>query len=489
MKINLKEKNKSVEWNFVFYMLRTLMSLLYPLVTFSYTSRILGVEAIGNFNFVRSFSHFFVLIALLGVGRYGSREGAKIRENEIEFSRLAHELFFISFIATFIVVIIYDVCIFSLPNLQDYRQLLLIFTLTILLNEQLGLEWVYTANENFTYIAIRAVLFQIFGIAALFLFVKTPDDLWKYALIYIFATYGSVLLNYVNVRRYIYIRWLGNYHIVCHLKSLMYLMAVNISTSVYSDLDSVMLGLLSNDFAVGIYTAAVKLNRIVNSLISCFGTVAMPKLSYYYGNGRIREFNSLVKKGYSIVFMLSVPICVGMFMLSGEFIQLLSGNEFSAAGITAKILSPIILFIPFSSLTKEEVFIPMKKENFVLVVSFLGAGVNVITNSLLIPHFAENGAAVATVFAEGTVAVVSIVCARKVLHVSEIFAGYWRYWFAAVPIILIRYVGTWFTHSTIGVILFTVLFSAISYFIILWLLGDQLVRSTWSGITKLIKER
>lgn len=485
--MDLNRKKKSVEWNFVLYMFRRLMSLIYPLITFSYASQVLGVEALGNFNFARSFSQCFALVALMGIGRYGNREGAKIRNDKEAFSRLAHELFFISFIATFSITIIYGICVFSLPGLQAYRQMLLILMLSVIFNTQFGLEWVYTANEDFTYITVRAVLLQILGIVALFVFVKTPEDLWKYALIHVFATCGTAIFNYLNAHRYIYWRWIGNYHILYHLKSLLYLMAVNISVSIYSDLDTIMLGFLSNDYIVGIYTAAVKLNRIVNQLITCFGTVAMPKLSYYYGNGKNKEFYALANEGYHIVFMLSIPIFVGMFLLSGEFILLLCGDEFISAAVTAKILAPIILLIPFSTLTKDGIFIPMKRESTVLVISLFGAVANVAANSFLIPSFAENGAAVATLLAEGTVALVCVIRGRKVLRFSEIFAGYWKYWAAAGSIVFIKCAVSLFINSTLGVVVCTIFFSVVSYFLILWLLKDQLVRSIWSDITRFIK--
>lgn len=179
-----------------------------------------------------------------------------------------------------------------------------------------------------------------------------------------------------------------------------------VSIELYTVLDTTMLGFLQGDIAVGKYTAAIKVNKLANTIITSVGVVLIPRLSYYVGHGEFKIMKALIDKTYNFVFLLSVPAAIGLFSLSDNIIRLFSGSEFSSAGFTMRLMVPIVLFIPFSVVTNQQTFVPMEKENLILISTLLGAITNFIFNLLLIPRYSENGAAVATVLAEMIVAMV-----------------------------------------------------------------------------------
>ena len=82
--------------------LQTLLNLIFPLITFPYVSRVLSVSGMGKYNFANSIISYFVLIAGLGISRYAVREGAKIREDKLQFSKFASRIFSINLCSTLI---------------------------------------------------------------------------------------------------------------------------------------------------------------------------------------------------------------------------------------------------------------------------------------------------------------------------------------------------------------------------------------------------
>ena len=46
-----------------------------------------------------------------------------------------------------------------------------------------------------------------------------------------------------------------------------------------------MLGAMKGDKATGIYTAAVKINSVINTLLNTISATILPRVSYYLGNG------------------------------------------------------------------------------------------------------------------------------------------------------------------------------------------------------------
>lgn len=427
-------KEKSIYVNYIFNMMKTFSSLLFPVITFTYSARILGADGVGQVNFAKSIITYFAMFAMLGMNYYGTREAAKVRDDPAKLSRFVQEMLLINGCTTVLSYILLWVTLFTVPRFQNYKTLLLINSVAILL-QGMGMEWLYQALEEYRYISLRSIAFQIIALAAMFLFVRSREDVIPYAIVQVTATYGSYVLNFFHARKYVHFRRIyGPYHIAKHMKPLLYLTAMLVSVELYTVLDSTMLGIFQGDASVGMYTAAVKINKLVNTVITAAGVVLIPRLSYYIGCNEMQKVRQLVIKAYNYMFLLSVPAAVGLFMLSDEIIRLFSGSEFAAAGVTMRLLTPIVLVIPFSITTNQQTFIPMGKEKLMLFATSLGAVSNLMCNWYLIPQYAENGAAAATVLAESVVAVVSGINASRYFNMKEVFAVYWQYWAAALPI-------------------------------------------------------
>ena len=95
-------KVPSLKQNIALNLFRTLLSLLFPVITFPYASRILLPGGIGRVAFARSFVDYFIIIATLGISTYGIRETAKVRDNRQELSKISREIITINMISTVI---------------------------------------------------------------------------------------------------------------------------------------------------------------------------------------------------------------------------------------------------------------------------------------------------------------------------------------------------------------------------------------------------
>ena len=70
-------KKRSIKLNAILNGFRSILNILFPVITFPYVSRILSVKGIGIYNFSSSIVSYFLLIAALGINTYAIREGAK----------------------------------------------------------------------------------------------------------------------------------------------------------------------------------------------------------------------------------------------------------------------------------------------------------------------------------------------------------------------------------------------------------------------------
>ncbi len=393
------------------------MGLLFPLITFPYASRILLPSGIGKVNFANSIVSYFAMLSGLGINIYAIREAAKRRDDNDALSKFSKEIFYLNMISTVVSYILFFIALFTVTKLSNYKALLLISSTTILF-KTLGINWLYNAEEEFEYITVRSIIFQILSLFFLFIFVKTKEDYLQYAAMGVLSTVGSNICNFIHSRKYINWRKKYDLNIRPHLKPIFIFFGMALVTSIYSILDTSMLGFLSTDEQVGFYTAAIKLNRMVLTLITASAGVLLPRLSYYIENGRNDEFVKLFNKALRYVVYLSVPSAVGLCLLSYPLTMLFSGKNYLPAVLPMKVITPILVMISISGTIGIQLFASIGKERYTLLTAVAGACINFTCNSLLIPKYGALGAAIGTVMAETTVTTLQIVLARKYMYVK-----------------------------------------------------------------------
>ena len=377
------------------------MNLAFPVITFPYASRILAPEGIGKINFANSVVAFFVTLALLGTNSYATREAAKIRDDKYALSKFTKEILFINIFSTVFSYLFFFILVFTVKKFENYTVLLLICSIKIFFMI-FGMDWLYAATEEFQYITIRSIIFQIISIVFLFLFVRSPNDLYWYALFGILSAVGSNICNFIHSRLYVDLSIHCKLEVSKHLKYIFTFFGMTLVANVYAVLDTTMLGFLTNDTQVGYYSAATKIVKMIIGILTSLATVLLPRLSYCIEKQDKNVFSSLLEKSMSVFWLLSMPMTVGIFLLTTPLLSTFSGTQFLDAQIPMKIISPLVFIISTASLLGSPLS-AMRKEKISLVAVICGAITNVTLNFCLIPKYGVSGAAIGTVVAESIV--------------------------------------------------------------------------------------
>ena len=192
---------KSLKTNAFLNTLKTVLTLFFPLITFPYSSRVLGPENIGKVNFAQSVVSYFAIIASLGISTYATREAAKVRDDREKLSQISSEIFIINLISTVIAYVLLVASLIFVRKFDDYR-LLIIICSTLIVFTTVGMGWLYQAVEDYLYITVRSLAFQIISVILLFTLVKSKDDYLWYASINIISNVGANILNFIHARKY-----------------------------------------------------------------------------------------------------------------------------------------------------------------------------------------------------------------------------------------------------------------------------------------------
>lgn len=471
-------KKKSLGINALLNSLQNLLNLIFPLITFPYISRVLSVNSVGKYNFSSSIISYFLLLAAPGISTFAVREGSKFRENRSEFSYFAGKIFSINLISMFVSYVLLFIIISCVPTLHEYRLAILIFSIQIFFTT-IGTEWIYIIYEEYSYITLRNIFFKIISIILLFIFVKHSNDYLNYVIITVFASTGSYILNFFHAKKYWDLQVDFKFDIKQYLVPMLTIFMSTIAIQIYVNLDTTMIAFLVGDYSVGIYSVATKIYTMVGFVMIAMLTATIPRLAMLAGQKRFEEYSNLLKELVNSLAVIVLPGIVGLFMVSKDIIILIAGEKYISASFSLKILCFALIGSILSTFFNHCVLIPMKREKGTLISSSTSAILNICLNFILIPILAEKGAAITTAISEFVMAGMNYYfCRDKVGYIfkdRELLKNIVTTVMGCVAIIIVSAVCHFTINGVFLRLLLTVIFSVISYVIILLLLKNIII--------------
>lgn len=432
---------RSIKYNFIMNIILKMSLIIFPLITFPYVSRVLGADGNGKISFVTSVVTYASMVAMLGIPTYGIRVCAQCRDNKKELSRTVQELLIISSVMTVFTYIVLLVLIYTIPKFYEYKELLLLMSLTILLSS-IGMEWFYQAIEQYQYITYRNIAFKILAVFLMFVFVKSKQDVVIYGGITIIGTVGSNVLNALRIRKYIYIAPQFNYNLRRHIKPTMNFFLLTVASTIYSNLDTVMIGLMKDDFEVGYYNAGVKIRSMLLSIVNALATVLLPRISYLVKNKMEKEFKKIITTSIQIVQFFAIPLTLYFIIEASDSIVFLAGSGYKEAVLPMIIIMPTLLIAGLNNLTGIQVLGAMGLEKYTVVSTTSGAIFDLIMNFFLIPKFGAAGASLSTMLTECLVLMIQVHAMNKYIKIEVDIADSIKILFSSicccVVIVIIR---------------------------------------------------
>lgn len=462
--------------NMLLNAIKGIMSLMFPLITFPYISRVLGVVNIGRVNFSNSVVSYFILLGGFGITSYATREGSRTRHNRDEFNQFANEVFSINIVTAILAYILLFAITIRGKDLHEYAVLIFIYSITIAFNV-LSVEWVYTAYEEYAYIALRSIIFQIVSIALMFLLVRDKSEFstCMYVSISVIANAGAGILNFTKSRKYCHIHLVTTLHLSKHFKSMLIFFGTALISTIFVSSDTTILGLLCGDKSVGIYSVAVRIYTIVKTLLTSLIMVSVPKLSELYLEQNNVDFKKVSEDVLNILVTFLLPAMVGIVLMRKEIVCIISGNEYLASSSPLAMLSIALIFSVGSLFYGQCILIPCKKESINLYAAIICAVANVALNFVLIPRWAENAAAFTTVVAEAIGFFLFWYNSRKLFKYPEEYKTVLKVMVGCLGIVIVCFAIKSFVKDSIICLMFSISMSVLVYLLIEILCKNQAV--------------
>lgn len=477
-------KKKSVKINYFYNLIYNLLTLLLPLLTTPYLSRVLRVENIGIYGFTNSNVTYFVLFGCLGTTLYGQREIAYVQDDKEKQSKVFYEIFFVKLISMFISILLYGFSFCLDGKLSLYYQILLIY----LVANVFDISWYLQGIEEFDKTVIRNLIVKVLSIILIFVLVKKPDDLWIYFTIFA----GSELLG--NITMWIYVpKYLNKpnfkkLNLKKHLKPILMLFIPQIAIKVYTVLDKTMIGVISGNMNdVGFYEQGQNIVRALIVIITAYGTVMASRIAYTYKNSDKKETINYLKSSFRFSWLLGIPLMLGTIAVADKLVPWFFGDGYDPVSNIIKFTSPLIIAIGLNNVLGMQYLVPIGRQKDFTTAVVIGALSNFVLNNILIRLFGTIGAVIASVLAETIILIYELYVTRKEFNWLMIFNGIFKYLIAGIIMFIVIYnielhLGVSLLNTFIVFII-----GVITYFIMLLLLRDSYILDNLNILLKKVK--
>lgn len=466
--------------------IKSIVVALFPLVTFPYATRVLGVNNIGRVNFAESIVNIFALFAALGITQYGQRYGSSIRSNISALSDFASELFTVNVIATFVTFMVLLIAIHFIDTLKDSKIFILIFSLSMICNA-LGSEWVCVVYEDFLYITLRIIIFYIISIIALFAFVRDEDDLIQYTFVSIIVSVGSGITNFIYGRKRVGLHLTTRIRWKEHLPRCFIFFATALAITLYVNTDKIVIGYACGDYELGLYSVSVKIYKVLGTILTAVAAVSIPRLSALYGQNDKENYQLVASDVYRTMITFTLPCAVGVAFFRKEIIDIVAGEKYGESQSSMFILAITMIALMLSVFWGQCVVLIFQKEKELLVFTLFGAVINLLLNIIFVPQYGQVAAAITTMFSEGLVAVLCIASIRKRVLFLGIRACVIKSVFGCLLILIQSIIMTMVVHDPIICFIISAFLSVILYFMFELVLKNEALMPIFNKMRGLLR--
>lgn len=432
--------DKKLKGNLSLNILYNLLSVIVPFITAPYLGRVLGVTSVGQYTYVFSIASYFVMFGLLGISNYGTRAIAQVREDRERRSQVFWETYSMQFLTGLAAVVFF--LLYILIRGIDGGTLFLIM-MPFVASSFLEVAWYCSGMEQFKRIVLRNALIKALNLVLILTLVKTPDHLVRYCVIMSACYFLSSVILWPSI-----LGEVGHPRLFIpvsneHFKSNLLLFVPILATSIYQVMDKIMIGALADKDQLAFYEYADKIITIPAMIYVAMGSVMLSRISNLTGKGDQEGSVGLLSEAMGLTILIASFFVALVGGTSDELVQVYYGANFNPSAPVLLLLLPVVFLAGWNQALRMQYVIPKDLNRVYIVSTFLGAGINLILNLLLIKRYGAYGATVGTIAAYLAIAVYYYVSLRGELPLKTILKkNAWLLLVVALTIALVRLIRT-----------------------------------------------
>ena len=383
-----------------------------PLASIPYLARVLGPAGWGEVAFVTSLADVIVVIIEFGFTLSATRSIARNRDDALARGRIATGVLCAQAMLAVAAVCVALIGSRFVPMLRDHPALLASGLVYAVVQGFVPL-WYFQGMERLRMVAALEIGAKAAALAALFFFVKGPQDIWRAVALQVLSPAVIVCVG---------LRLAFSTSVVCRperalvnavMKEGWDMFTFRSAESLYGVANAFVLGLFAPSAIVGYYAAAEKISKATAGLVNPFREALYPRISNLMHHDR-SEGLRLARIGTWLMAGAGLLLSVLLFLFAGHLIAMLMGGRFEPAVLVLRILSPLPLLLALAFASGQLWLFPLRHDRAVLRVVWRAAAVNLCLSLLLAPVWNQVGMASAVLISELFVAANLLWCVIRI---------------------------------------------------------------------------
>ena len=400
--------------NYLYNLSYQILTIILPIITVPYVTRIFTSEDLGNYGFYNSIVSYFSLFAMLGIGLYGTKQIASARDVSSTF----WNIYAIQLIASLISIFVYVIVILCIPTMSEIIPLILFISL---FSKIIDISWLFTGKEDFKKITLRNTVVKVVGVISIFTFIKNSEDLYLYILLIVVFDFLGQVVMWVPAKKFIKRPSFNMKIIKKNLHPIVLLFLPQVAISLYVVLDRTLLGLLGSYSDVGIYEQGQKLTSIIYKIVSSLGVVMLPRVANLLSERRDKEAQNMVKFSFILYNLIIFPMMFGLIAVNEVFVELFLGKDFQDVKYVLYITTINIMLVGWTNILGHQVLVVRNKNKEFMLSTTIPAFVSVAVNIAVIPFFGYIGASMTAVIVEFLAFTIQWYYSRNIINKNLLF--------------------------------------------------------------------
>ena len=412
----MAEHRKRILHNFISLSLVQGLSIIFPLVTFPYLLRVLGVEQFGVFTMIQTLIMYFDLLVSFGFGLTATQHIARSLNDSEKTSRIINAVYVIK-ISLFIVSILLLLisCLF-IPYMRENFHLVLIASM-YLVGNILFPDWYFQGIQKMRNITVVAFVSKFIGLLLIVLLVKEEGDIAFAVLALSAGNFIAGMLGFFILVRTITLRFEmpARRFILSVFRESAYVFTSIILAPLYSSVNLFILRAFTNPLMVGYYAIAEKIYSAVVMLTNIANRTFYPHLSQLYASSA-----AAYRKNVRMIVLLFLAafsvLSIALFFSAEYIVQFVSGKhapeDIGYAVEILKIMSIGLLMSPFVSFFFQLLIIQGQKKAAITNI-FSAVIINLVSGCIFTYFYSGKGMAINLCLIVFIIALLNFVSFRK----------------------------------------------------------------------------
>lgn len=397
---------KKIAYNTIIQIISKIIATILGLFALALMTRYLGQSGFGEYTTIITFLSFFAVIGDLGLTLVTVQmiSGAKEDENKI-----LNNLFSLRLISVLIFLGLAPVVTLFLPYDQSIKIGIMIGAISFIfpaLNQILvGL---FQKNLKMEAVSLAEVFSRLLLVGGIYLSIQGKFGLYGILWATVASTLSSFLIHYFYSRRLTKLRFRIDFSLWRQIVTKTWPLAVTIAFNlIYLKADTLILSLLKNPAAVGLYGAAYKIIDVLTAVPFIFAGIILPILTADWLNKKTEHFEKVLQRSFDIMAFCAIPLVVGAQFFAKPLMLLVAGRDFVAAGPILQILIVAIAAIFLGCIFAHAIIALDKQRKMIGIYAFTGFS-SLAAYLIFIPRYSYFGAAGVTIYSEVLIALASI---------------------------------------------------------------------------------